>query len=65
MKFEWPRRGDLDNLDKFVMDALQGLIYTNDKQVQKQLIRKIYHRDGDCEGEIVIKVQQSSNEDLI
>ena len=65
MKHKWPLRGDIDNLDKFVLDGLQGIMYTNDKQVQKQSIRKIYHREGDCNGEIEIIAKTSQPGDLV
>lgn len=38
----WPTKPDLDNLDKFVLDALQGLIFENDSQVVSQTICKSY-----------------------
>jgi Holliday junction resolvase RusA-like endonuclease len=38
----WPTRPDLDNLDKFVLDALQGLIFENDSQIVSQTISKSY-----------------------
>ena len=38
-------RCDLDNLAKFVMDALQKIIYVDDKQVAKMISEKIYDDD--------------------
>jgi Holliday junction resolvase RusA-like endonuclease len=38
----WPTKPDLDNLDKFVLDALQGLIFANDSQIVSQTICKSY-----------------------
>ena len=39
---EYPRRKDIDNLDKFVLDALQGIIYFNDSMVRKSITVKSY-----------------------
>jgi Holliday junction resolvase RusA-like endonuclease len=39
---KWPSKPDLDNLDKFVLDALQGLIFHNDSQIVSQTICKSY-----------------------
>jgi Holliday junction resolvase RusA-like endonuclease len=38
----WPTKPDLDNLDKFVLNSLQGLIFTNDSQIVSQTICKSY-----------------------
>lgn len=38
----WPTKPDLDNLDKFVLDALQGFIFENDSQIVSQTICKSY-----------------------
>ena len=38
---------DLDNLCKFVIDALEGVIYDNDKQVLKITSRKMYDTSSD------------------
>ena len=37
------KRPDLDNLVKFVEDALQGVFFVDDKQVVYTEIKKIYH----------------------
>ena len=41
---------DLDNMLKFVLDALKNLIYTDDRQVVRIDAIKIYDNEGDCTG---------------
>ena len=38
----WPSRPDIDNLDKFILDSLQGFLFDNDAQVVEQHICKVY-----------------------
>ena len=38
--FRFPPRIDLDNFSKALLDALQGVIYTNDKFVARELLSK-------------------------
>lgn len=38
-------RADLDNLTKAVLDAMQGIIYENDKQIMRLFITKIPKSD--------------------
>ena len=53
---KWPRKRDIDNMDKFVLDSMQGVVFDNDVQVVKQTIRKMFHHEGDFEGETVVHV---------
>ena len=57
-KICWPGVADIHNLDKFVLDALQGLFYVNDRQVISQNITKSYHHDGSCDGQIEFEIFQ-------
>jgi Holliday junction resolvase RusA-like endonuclease len=41
---------DLDNLIKFVMDALQGVVYHDDDQVVKLVTYKLMDTEGQAEG---------------
>ena len=34
---------DIDNLAKFVMDALNGVLYTDDRQIVRLTLKKTYH----------------------
>ena len=54
----WPGVKDIDNLDKFVLDAFQGIFYHNDRQVVAQNVAKMYHHNGSCEGEIEFEIFQ-------
>ena len=54
--FARPIRPDIDNLAKFVLDALNGLLYTDDRQVVKLLVYKLLDNQGECEGRTVVEV---------
>ena len=56
---------DIDNLAKFVMDGLNGLIYFNDSQVIKFVTYKLLDSEGDCEGRTVVQVHEYRNSDDI
>ena len=45
--------GDIDNHLKFVLDALQGIVYHNDWQVVEVTMSKKYCNDGDARTEIL------------
>lgn len=61
----WPRRSDIDNLDKLVLDALQGFLFANDTQVVKQHIQKIYHNSAPYTGQTVVSIRPAVAYDLI
>ena len=46
---------DLDNLEKSVLDGLQGVAFLDDRQVWKKTSKKIYHA-GDGRPETIIKI---------
>jgi Holliday junction resolvase RusA-like endonuclease len=49
--FSLPRnRWDVDNLAKFVLDALNGVLYTDDSQVIFLQVVKMYDSTGSCHG---------------
>jgi hypothetical protein len=41
---------DVDNLAKFVLDSLNGLLYVDDRQVTSLHVAKLLHSDGDYQG---------------
>lgn len=41
---------DVDNLAKFVLDSLNGLLYADDKQVISLHVTKLLHSEGDFKG---------------
>ena len=47
---------DIDNMAKFVLDALNGLVYEDDKQVVKLVVYKLLDSIGECEGRTVVEV---------
>jgi len=40
------RRPDLDNLEKAVMDALQGMVYDDDSRIVLKISEKVFHPEG-------------------
>jgi len=48
------KRGDIDNYLKVLFDALQGVVYVNDKQIKKVEVEII---EGAEEGEILVWVE--------
>ena len=45
-----PSRIDVDNLAKFVLDSLNGLLYADDRQVVSLHVTKVRDDDGECKG---------------
>ena len=46
----FPRIKDVDNLLKFVMDALQSVLYANDDTITKVVVSKTYSENADALG---------------
>ena len=46
----YPERKDVDNMLKFVMDALEGYFYKNDSCITKATIEKRFVADGEAVG---------------
>ena len=57
--FKWPKKPDVDNLDKFVLDALQGLVFHNDSQVVQQRIQKTYDRNAPFSGRTEVSIKRA------
>ena len=55
---------DLDNLVKFVKDALQGIIYKDDQQVVKVVATKSWDLTAPHDGRTVIKVRNAGPTDM-
>jgi Holliday junction resolvase RusA-like endonuclease len=63
-----PTRSDVDNLGKLVLDALNGLLYHDDRQIISLHLTKLLDNDGLCEGstEVYIRsVEEDEVDDLI
>jgi len=43
--FKDKRRRDVDNFNKIILDALEGVVYEDDKQIQKLTITKDYSKE--------------------
>lgn len=49
-------RPDIDNLGKFVADVLNGIAYSDDRQIYKLILSKYYDNEGECDGHMKITV---------
>lgn len=58
-------RTDIDNLAKFVLDSLNGLLYADDRQVVSLKLIKMLDSDGLCDGatDVTIRVLQDETFD--
>jgi len=54
------KRVDVDNLLKFVMDAVNVLLYEDDKQVAAVHAFRLYDSQGACEGSTTVHLKQVS-----
>lgn len=59
-----PTRTDVDNLAKFVLDSLNGLLYADDRQVASIHATKIYDNEGTCDGCIDVSIQRLCEQDV-
>lgn len=59
-------RSDIDNLAKFVLDSLNGLLYADDRQVVSLKAMKMLDSEGLCDGatEVSISVLQDEKVNL-
>jgi Holliday junction resolvase RusA-like endonuclease len=53
-----PTRSDVDNLAKFVLDSLNGLLYEDDRQISSLHVTKLLDNEEDCRGstEVCLRV---------
>ena len=58
------KRPDLDNLVKFVVDALQGIFYKDDKSVVKITASKCLHLEDPYNGCTFLKIRQAGPRDM-
>jgi Holliday junction resolvase RusA-like endonuclease len=58
LPFVRPNRPDIDNLVKFVLDALNGLLFHDDAQVVKLVAYKLLDTVGACEGRTEVEVSE-------
>lgn len=56
------KKPDLDNLVKFVLDALSGVVYADDAQVVKLVSYKLMHTSMPCNGKTELEFMQTDRE---
>jgi Holliday junction resolvase RusA-like endonuclease len=49
-------RSDVDNLAKFVMDSLNGVLYVDDRQVVNLNVMKVLDSEGPCFGATEVEI---------
>lgn len=60
--FAFPRpKVDVDNLAKFILDAMTGPVYWDDSQIVELVILKMNDNEGSCEGRTEVKVTEIAN----
>jgi len=58
-------RCDVDNLAKFVLDSLNGVLYVDDKQVVSLNVLKVYDTEDSCLGATEVEISVMKEEDLL
>ena len=53
---------DIDNLIKFTLDAMEGVVCMNSSQCVKVIASKLHDNKEDCEGHTVVLVGSGWNE---
>lgn len=59
-------RTDVDNLAKFVLDSLNGLLYADDRQIASLHVTKLFDNDfdGECQGSTCVCVRLLRDKDI-
>jgi len=60
-----PISPDLDNLVKFVLDALNGVLFADDSQVVQLTAWKLLDSVGECQGRTVVEVSEFHPNNLL
>ncbi len=58
-------RSDVDNLAKFVMDSLNGVLYVDDRQIVRLKAVKILDSEGLCRGATEVFIRTLNEEDIV
>ena len=58
-------RTDVDNLAKFILDSLNGMVYVDDKQVASIHATKCYDSEGLCQGSTLVCIRNLQESDLV
>ena len=56
------KKVDLDNLSKFVLDAMNNVVYIDDTQVHILICSKVYDCESECNGRVIVTVQKINDE---
>ena len=57
-------RTDVDNLAKFVLDSLNGILYTDDRQVASLTVTKVYDDEEPYTGSTDVIIKSMTMEDI-
>ena len=58
----FPRNKDVDNMLKFLMDSLQGIVYKNDVTITNVIVTKLFAEQADAVGWTDVRFSSSSEE---
>ena len=50
------KKVDIDNCEKFVMDALSGIIYDDDRCIVESESRKLWDSNDECNGSTIVEI---------
>ena len=56
--------GDIDNYVKFVLDAMSGVVYRDDRTVALLQVVRLYDNDQGCGGATDVSVSVVTNDDI-
>ena len=56
-------RVDVDNLAKFVLDSLNGVLYVDDRQVMELHVMKVFDNDDVCAGKTEVWISRLDDDD--
>ena len=56
-----PTQSDIDNLAKFVLDSLNGVLYKDDSRVVALFVSKIWSRDSKSPGSTTVRIRSVAN----
>ena len=52
-----PTGGDLDNLVKYALDAMNNVVYADDRQIIKVLTEKMWAEEQDSDGSTTVAIK--------
>jgi Holliday junction resolvase RusA-like endonuclease len=60
-----PVSPDIDNMAKFVLDGMNGLVYADDRQVVRLVLLKLLDTKRECEGRTLVEVTEFDGNSML